>query len=230
MTLFVALAFPATIAMGLLAVDAVRAYSQASQINFATQAAALAAGSQLGNYYSQGAANGTTAISAAASTIANANVANLSNVTSSTTVTLGNWDSVSSTFTGLAAGSTSPNAVQVIGSATINTILASSFVGQSSLTVSKTAVATLGSPKTFNVIVLNEMGGTEHQSRPGRPRVGTSQLVDPAAGGGPRDFELRGGSGQYRIAIRHYRLRGASLYPAGPDGAVQRLGQDNNRQ
>ncbi len=159
MTLFVALAFPATIAMGLLAIDAVRAYSQASQINFATQAAALAAGSQLGNYYSQGATNGTTAISAAASTIANANIANLSNVTSSTTVTLGNWDSVSSTFTGLAVGSTSPNAVQVVGSATINTILASSFVGQPSLTVSKTAVATLGSPKTFNVIVLNEMGG-----------------------------------------------------------------------
>jgi hypothetical protein len=159
MTVFVAVAFPAVIAMGLLAIDAVRAYSQASQINFATQAAALAAGSQLGNYYSQGATTGTSTISAAATTMADANTANLSNVTNATTVTLGNWDSAASTFTGLAAGSTSPNAVQVIGNATINTILAGSLVGQSSFTVTKKAVATLGSAKTFNVIVLNDMGG-----------------------------------------------------------------------
>ncbi len=159
MTLFIAFAFPAMIAMGLLAVDAVRAYSQAAQINFATQAAALAAGSQLGNYYSQGATAGTSTITAIASTISVANTASLPNVTNATTVTLGTWDSAASTFTGLAAGATSPNAVQVIGNATITTILAGSLGGQSTLTVTKKAVATLGSPKTFNVIVLNDLGG-----------------------------------------------------------------------
>ena len=157
MMIFMAFLFPATIAIGLLAVDAVRAYSQAAMINYATQAAALAAGTQLGNYYTQGASAGTSSITAAANTISKANTDGLPNVTSSTTVTLGNWDSAASTFTSLGASGTSPNAVQVIGTATIVTLLGGT-VGQPTLPVTKKAVATLGSAKPANIIVLNDMG------------------------------------------------------------------------
>ena len=157
MMIFMAFLFPAMIAVGLLAVDGVRAYSQAAMVNYATQAAALAAGSRLGNYYSQGATAGTASITAAATTISNANIGNLPNVTSTTTVTLGTWDSVASSFTSLGASGASPNAVQVIGQATIATLLGGT-VGTPSLTVTKTAVATLGTAKTFNVVVLNDMG------------------------------------------------------------------------
>ena len=157
MMIFMAFLFPAMITVGLLAVDGARAYSQAAMVNYATQAAALAAGSRLGNYYSQGAAAGTASITAAATTISNANIGNLPNVTSTTTVTLGTWDSVASSFTSLGASGASPNAVQVIGQATIATLLGGT-VGTPSLTVTKTAVATLGTAKTFNVVVLNDMG------------------------------------------------------------------------
>lgn len=156
MMIFMAFLFPAMIAVGLLAIDAVRAYSQAAMINYATQAAALAAGTQLGNYYTQGAATGTATIQSVATAISQANTANLHDVPTTTTVTLGNWDSVASTFTPLGAG-TSPNAIRVIGQGTIATLLGGT-VGQPSLTVTKSAVVTFGSGMAANVIVLNDMG------------------------------------------------------------------------
>lgn len=160
---FIALFFPMAIALGLLAVDGVRAYSQASQINFATQAAALAAGSQLGDYYSQGATAGGVAIQAAATTISNANFVSLANVTNrSATVTLGRWDSTNSTFTVLGEG-TNPNAAKVVGQGTINTILGGAF-GIPTLPVTKIAVATLGTPGPFNIVVLNDMGANNSKN------------------------------------------------------------------
>jgi hypothetical protein len=160
MAVFIALLFPMMIAMGLLAVDAVRAYSQASLVNFATQMAALAGGSTIGSYYSQGNAQGVVSISRQAAVIGNANAASsadLSAVVQSTT--LGTWDATHATFTSLAtSGSTLPNAVQVIGQTTISTYFGGAF-GTPTIKITKSATATLGTAKAFNVIVLNDMGG-----------------------------------------------------------------------
>ena len=170
MAVFIALLFPTLIAMGLLSVDAVRAYSQASLVIFATQMAALAGGSSIGNYYSQGAIEGGVSISHQAAIIgdaSSASSADLSTVIQSTT--LGTWDANHATFTSLAtSGSTSPNAVQVIGQTTLATYFGGAF-GTPTLTITKSATATLGTNKAFNVIVLNDMGGPNTSQSLGIP-------------------------------------------------------------
>lgn len=167
---FIAFLFPTLIAMGLLAVDAVRAYSQASLVNFATQMAALAGGSTIGDYYSQGATKGSASIGHLAAVIGDANAAssaNLSAVIQSTT--LGNWDPTHATFTSLAtSGSTAPNAVLVIGQTTMSTYFGGAF-GTPTITITKSATATLGTPKAFNAIVLNDMGGPNPNQSLGIP-------------------------------------------------------------
>jgi len=159
MAVFIALLFPVLVAMGLLAVDAVRAYSQASLVGFATQMAALAGGNSIGDYYSQGHVNGATSIRTTSATIGDATTAssaNLSNVIQSTT--LGTWDSTAFTFTPLATGSSaSPNAVQVVGQTTLSTYFGGAF-GVPTITITKSATAAIGTTP-FNVVVLNDMGG-----------------------------------------------------------------------
>lgn len=157
---FIALLFPALIAMGLLAIDAVRAFSQATLLSSATQAAALAGSMNIGNYYSQGATRGGAAITTKAAQIGDANAASSANLTAAIQQTqLGNWSASNSTFTSLAtSGTTSPNAVLVTGSLTMATYIGSAF-GTPTLSITKTATATLNSAVPFNVIVLNDMGG-----------------------------------------------------------------------
>jgi len=157
---FIALLFPALIAMGLLAIDAVRAFSQSTLLSTATQAAALAGGMNVGNYYSQGASVGASVVSAEAALIGDASAASAADFTSAIHQTLlGNWNAVNSTFTSLATtGTTSPNAVQVTGTVTMPTYFGGAF-GTPTLTITKTATATYGSNKVYNVIMLNDMGG-----------------------------------------------------------------------
>jgi Flp pilus assembly protein TadG len=170
MAVLIALLFPALIAMGLLAVDAVRAYSQASLVSYATQMAALAGSGSLGNYYSLGASRGGSAISTQAATIGDANAASsadLSAVIQATT--RGTWNSSSATFTSLAtSGSTAPNAVQVVGQTILSTYFGGAF-GTPTITITKSAVASLGMTRPFNVIVLNDMGGPNPNQSLGFP-------------------------------------------------------------
>ena len=172
MTMFIAVLFPAMIAMGLLAVDAVRAYSQAMLVRNATQLAAMAGAGVLRNYYTQGAAQGTSTIQTEAAAIGNASSSSsvdLSdryncNITNDLThcdlITLGNWDTTTLTFTSLAtSGTTNPNAVQAIGQATVATFFGGIF-GVPTLPITKSAsAATYASTKPINIIVLNDMGG-----------------------------------------------------------------------
>jgi Flp pilus assembly protein TadG len=157
---FIALLFPALIAMGLLAIDAVRAFSQATLLSTATQAAALAGGMNIGNYYSQGATLGGASVSTKAALIGDANAASSANLASAIQQTLlGNWNTSNSTFTSLAtSGTTSPNAVLVTGTLTMPTYIGGAF-GTPTISITKTATATLNSNTPFNVIVLNDMGG-----------------------------------------------------------------------
>ena len=159
MAIMLALLFPTMIALGLLAVDAARLYSQVSLFNQAMQMAALAGGTKIGSYYSQGATAGATTIQNFTTTIARSNATLLTDATTSSTITttLGNWSG--STFTSLATSNgTTPDAVQVTGSANLPTIFAGLLTGATSFPVSKTSVSTLGSAATFNVIVLNDIG------------------------------------------------------------------------
>jgi len=168
---FIALLFPAIIAMGLLAVDAVRAFSQATLVSSATQAAALAGGMNIGSYYSQGATNGGNSISQKAALIGDANAASSTDLSSVIQQTqLGNWNPATSPpFIPLAtSGTTLPNAVQVTGTLTTPTYFGGAF-GTPTLSITKTATATLASNKVYNVIVLNDMGGPNNSESLGIP-------------------------------------------------------------
>ena len=166
----IAVLFPTMIAMGLLAVDAVRAYSQDSLVRNATQLAALAGQQKLINYYNLGATAGTALVVSKSAEIGRGNVASAadtSNVIQSTT--LGTWNAGNATFTSLAdSGSKSPNAVQVIGHASVDTYFAGAF-GIPTLPISKDATATFGPPAPINVIVLNDMGGPNPNQSLGIP-------------------------------------------------------------
>jgi Flp pilus assembly protein TadG len=173
---FIALLFPALIAMGLLAIDAVRAFSQATLLSTATQAAALAGGMNIGNYYSQGATLGSATISAEAALIGDANAASSANLSSAIQLTqLGNWNTSNSTFTSLTtSGTTSPNAVLVTGTLTMPTYIGGAF-GTPTISITKTATATFNSSTPFNVMILNDMGGPNTTQSLGIP--GSAQAL-----------------------------------------------------
>lgn len=169
---FVAVAFPAFLAMGLLAVDAVRAYSQASLLSFATQSAALAGAAELRNYYTLGATNGTSFVQGKALTIGGANAASsadLSHMQVCTTqnptypcmtLSLGNWNTSTASFNSLSStGTSSPDSVLAVQNLAVSTFFGGAF-GTPTLYITKTATASsYPSSQALNIIVLNDQGG-----------------------------------------------------------------------
>ena len=174
MTILIAALIPAMIAVGLLGLDAVRALSQASQINYATQLAAIAAATQAANSGGSSAATMQTY----AQTIAQANATSLT--ANNVTVVAGTYNAVNKSLSNTPSGA-APTAVQVTSSVALSTVLGG-FFGVPTLAITKTSIASLPTQAgsiganppvngvvntTVNVLVLNDVeltfnSGTGH--------------------------------------------------------------------
>jgi hypothetical protein len=150
MTVFIAGLITAMIVFGAFVLDSMRLMVMAQRLNQATEMAALAGGTELSTYYTTSA---TTTLTTAANSLFNSNVGGNWANTPSTTVSVGSWSS--SNFT----ANTTPNAVQVIGTATVNTIFGA-FLGKTSFPITKTAVARIGGARAVNVVVVNDTSGS----------------------------------------------------------------------
>jgi len=149
----------------------------------ATQAAALAAAAKLSTYYSSG-TNSATAIVSAAQTIATANmpVATYGTIVPAANVVLGNWNATTGTFTPLAPGSTSPDAVRVTGLSTVangNPIagLMPGLMGPMARDYQTVAVASYGTGQTWNTIITNDLSGS-FSSAIGNQRAADKAILD----------------------------------------------------
>ena len=150
MTVFIAGLITAMIVFGAFVLDSMRLVIMAQRLNQATQMAALAGGSKLSTYYTTSA---TTTLTTAANSLFNSNVGGDWANTPSTTIAVGSWSS--SNF----VANTTPNAVQVIGNATVNTIFGA-LLGRTSFPITKTAVARIGGARAVNVVVVNDASGS----------------------------------------------------------------------
>jgi Flp pilus assembly protein TadG len=154
-----AVMIPALVGLGTLAIDQGYYGYRNLLLKQTTQNAALAAAEDLYTYYSTG--KNTTIVSAA-QTYAGANMpsAQYGTVVTASNVVLGTWSG--SAFT---AGGTNPTAVQVTG---LNTtangnavpLFLGSFFGRPTADISYTVVASYGSGKAFNTIVVNDMSNS----------------------------------------------------------------------
>jgi len=132
-----------------------------------TQAAALAAAAKLSTYYASG-TNSTTAMVAAAQTIATANMptASYGTLVPASNVVLGTWNATTGTFTSLAqAGGTSPTAVKITGTSSRANgnpvaLLMASVTGRASADYTTTAIASYGTGQTWNTIISNDLSGS----------------------------------------------------------------------
>jgi Flp pilus assembly protein TadG len=158
MAVLCAVMIPALIGLGTLAIDQGYYGYRNLLLKQTTQNAALAAAEQLYTYYSTGNAD----------TVQNTGVTyggynmpstQYGNVVLKANVVLGTWNSTTSAFT---AGGTNPTAVQVTG---LNTaangnavpLFLGSFFGRPSADISYAVIASYGSGKAFNTIVINDM-------------------------------------------------------------------------
>ncbi len=132
-----------------------------------TQNAALAAAEKLYTYYSTG-SNSTVVSTAQTYALLNMPSAKYGTVVTASNVVLGTWNG-----TAFTAGGTNPTAVEVTGRSTASngnavSLFMGSFFGKSSIDISTAAVASYGSGKSFNTIVINDMsqsfaGDISHQ-------------------------------------------------------------------
>jgi Flp pilus assembly protein TadG len=151
-----AIMIPALIGLGTLAIDQGYYGYRSLLLKQTTQNAALAAAEQLYTYYSTGA---STTVQNTAMAYAGYNMPSTQygNVVTKANVVLGSWSG--NAFT---AGGTNPTAVQVTGlntAANSNAVplFLGSFFGKPTADVSYTVVASYGSGKAFNTIVINDM-------------------------------------------------------------------------
>jgi Flp pilus assembly protein TadG len=156
MAVLCAVMIPALIGLGALTIDQGYYGYRSLLLKQTTQNAALAAAEQLYTYYTTG--KNTTVVSTA-QTYAGLNMpsAKYGMVVTTSNVVLGTWSG-----TAFTAGGTNPTAVQVTGlNTTANSnavpLFLGSFFGKSSVDISSTAVASYGSGKAFNTIVINDM-------------------------------------------------------------------------
>ena len=147
---------PALLGLGTLAIDQGYYGYRNLLLKQTTQNAALAAAEKLYTYYSTGLPD---TVRNTAVTYAGLNMpfAQYGNVVTTSNVTLGTWNGT--TFT---SGGTNPTAVQVTGLSTTTNgnavpLFLGSFFGKPSADISYTVVASYGSGKAFNTIVINDM-------------------------------------------------------------------------
>jgi Flp pilus assembly protein TadG len=168
----VALTLPVLAGFGALGIEQSHAHFQKLLLEQTVEASALAGANKIATYYTSG--NTTTAIVAAAQTIALANMPTSQIVNGSSVqlygtvvptadVVVGNWNATTSTFVSLAAsGGTTPDAVQVTGLETRANgnpikLFFGSLIGYSTYDITATAVASYGTGQTFNTIVVNDL-------------------------------------------------------------------------
>jgi|GEM_PF-2451460 len=186
MTILISFLIPAMIAIGLLGIDAVRALSQAAQINYATQLAATAAAAAVNTV---GADSGAT-VQSYATTIAQANFPGLTS--SDVSVVTGTYNTSTNIVTPPANGAVA-TAVQVTSSVTVSTVLGGLF-GVPTLAITKTSISSI--PTTpggtgsnppvngvvntnVNILVLNDVEKT-FNSIYGYPDLGPELSADLA--------------------------------------------------
>lgn len=124
-----------------------------------TQASALAAAAKISSYYASGTGS-NTAVVAAAQTIATANMptGTYGTVVPAANVVLGKWNPTTAIFTPLSGGATDPNAVRVVGTSTIPSLMPAS--GHATRTYTTTAIASYGTGQTWNTIITNDLSGS----------------------------------------------------------------------
>jgi len=151
-----AVIIPLLVGLGTLAIDQGYYGYRNLLLKQTTQNAALAAAEELYTYYSTG--KNTTVVSTA-QTYAGNNMpsAKYGTVVTTSNVVLGTWSG-----TAFTAGGTNPTAVQVTGlNTTANSnavpLFLGSFFGRPTADISYTVVASYGSGKAFNTIVINDM-------------------------------------------------------------------------
>jgi Flp pilus assembly protein TadG len=151
-----AVMIPVLIGLGTLAIDQGYYGYRNLLLKQTTQNAALAAAEELFTYYTSG-TNSTIVSTAQTYALNNMPSSKYGTVVTSSNVVLGSWSG-----TAFTAGGTNPTAVQVTGlntSANSNAVplFLGSFFGRPSVDISYTVVASYGSGKAFNTIVINDM-------------------------------------------------------------------------
>jgi len=156
MAVLCAVMIPVLVGLGALTIDQGYYGYRNLLLKQTTQNAALAAAEELYTYYTTGA---NTTIVSTAQTYAGLNMPSgkYGTVVTASNVVLGSWSG-----TAFTAGGTNPTAVQVTGTSTSTNsnpvpLFLGSFFGKSSVDISYTAVASYGSGKAFNTIVINDM-------------------------------------------------------------------------
>jgi Flp pilus assembly protein TadG len=151
-----AVMIPVLIGLGTLAIDQGYYGYRNLLLKQTTQNAALAAAEELFTYYTSG-TNSTIVSTAQTYALNNMPSSKYGTVVTSSNVVLGSWSG-----TAFTAGGTNPTAVQVTGlntAANSNAVplFLGSFFGRPSVDISYTVVASYGSGKAFNTIVINDM-------------------------------------------------------------------------
>jgi Flp pilus assembly protein TadG len=156
MAVLCAIMIPALIGLGTLTIDQGYFSYRSLLLKQSTENAALAAAEQLYTYYTTG-SNATIVSTAQAYAGYNMPSAQYGTVVIASNVVLGSWSGT--TFT---AGGTNPTAVQVTGLNTVANgnavgLFLGSFFGKPTADIRYAAVASYGSGKSFNTIVINDM-------------------------------------------------------------------------
>ena len=162
-----AITFSGLVAAGALSLNEAHLHYRGLLQRQTTQAASLAGAAKLATYYASG-TNSTTAIVNAAQTITTANMptATYGTIVPASNVVLGNWNATTSTFTSLAqSGTTSPNAVKVIGSSTTAngnpiSLLMAAVSGRASADYTTSSISSYGTGQTWNTIISNDLSGS----------------------------------------------------------------------
>jgi Flp pilus assembly protein TadG len=161
MALYFALLLPILIMFGSLGVDyGWISYHRQKMYNTA-ESSALAGAQELSTYYTTGTA---TTIQSASTYISQLNmpVNRYGTVLPVTNITLGNWNNTTKIFTSLtASGGNMPDSVSATTTMTVPNgnplnIPLFGFFAPSSVNISTTSIATYGTGKTFNTIILND--------------------------------------------------------------------------
>lgn len=161
-TILVTSLLPALIGFGLLGATAGYLYYRKLLLTQTVSAATLAGASALTTYYTTGSA-ATIVSNAQSFAAANEPSQTFGTVVPASNIVVGNWNPANSTFTSLAAsGGATPNAVQVTG---LNTaangnavpVFFGGLVGMSTTDMTVTGVASYGTGKNFDTIIINDL-------------------------------------------------------------------------
>ncbi len=161
-TLLLALMLPVLMWFGMLAADSANFHYRNILLRQTVEAAALAAGNHLAEYYTTGS---DKTVIAAAQNFAGANdpTGHYGVVVPAPNVVLGNWNASTSKFTSLhESDGTAPNSVQVTGVNTIANgnpvgLFFGGIMGMPTRDLTVAVVATSASGQPFNTIMVNDL-------------------------------------------------------------------------